>query len=139
VAQYLLHDVTMSKELGGSVLLGVAVVVFLAGPLRVADALYAYGLWPRLTPEEVRLKLKDSGVTVTECATGTNGWQYICQLPSGRRGVRQFYDKLGVQGSPFGIGLWTDLPPGPIPSWESYKNPKPINRSAGHQESPASR
>jgi hypothetical protein len=112
------------RLLAGSALLGVALLVLAFGPLPIADALYAYGLWPRLTPDEVLVKLqRDYRMTVSECATGTNGWQYICQIP-GRPGIRQFYDKLGVQGSPFGIGVMVELRPGPIPFRESYLNRK---------------
>jgi hypothetical protein len=128
MARFLPPQTAMANDtrrlLGGSTLLCVAVTVFAFGPLPIANALYACGLWPRLTPDEVLVKLqRDYKVNVSECVTGSNGWQYICQLP-GRPGIRQFYDKLGVEGSPFGIGLTVELRPGPIPSRESYLNRK---------------
>ena len=108
------------RLLGGSALFAVGVMVYGFGVLPIADALYAYGLWPRLTPEEVLIKLqRDYRVNVSECVTGTNGGSTSAIDHLGRPGVRQFYDKLGVQGSPFGIGSWVDLRPGPIPSRES--------------------
>jgi hypothetical protein len=38
--------------LGGSVCVGAVLLVFTVGVLPIAEALYDYGLWPRLTPEE---------------------------------------------------------------------------------------
>jgi hypothetical protein len=109
-----------TSRLGVGVLLGLLYVLWSAW-YPVAGGLYAVGLWPRLTPEEVALKLKaDYRVTVTHCAHGTNGWEYICQLPT-RPGKRQFFDKLGVYGSPRGIGHWVELRPGPIPSREAHE------------------
>ena len=79
------------RLLGGSALFGAAVMVFAFRPLPIANALYACGLWPRLTPDEVLVKLqRHYRWNVSECVTGTNGWQYICQMP-GRPGIRQFY------------------------------------------------
>lgn len=111
---------------GGSVCLGAVLLVFTVGVLPIAEALYDYGLWPRLTPEELPLHLKQEyRITVSECAKGTNGWHYICQLPPPRPGVRQFFDKLGVQGSPFGVGVMVELRPGPVPAWEDRKGATP--------------
>jgi len=108
--------------LGGSVCLGAVVLVFTVGVLPIAEALYAYGLWPRLTAQELPLHLKQRyRITVRECSEGTNGWDYICQLPPQRPGVRQFYDKLGVLGSPFGVGVMVELRPGPVPAREDYR------------------
>jgi len=105
------------QVLGGSLCL----VVFTVGLLPIADALYASGLWPRLTPEELQLKLqRDYRMNVGQCTHGTNGWEYICQLP-GKPGVRQFFDRLAVQGSPFGtFRVMVELRPGPVPSSDSY-------------------
>jgi hypothetical protein len=96
---------------GASALATVGLVVFLFGPLPIAEGLYRAGLWRRLTPDDVREQFgtkyhKD----LLRCSKGVNGWDYICELDKNR-----FYDKLGVMGSVFGIGWWAELPPGPVP------------------------
>jgi len=77
---------------GASALATVGLVVFLFGPLPIAEGLYRAGLWRRLTPDEVREQFgtkyhKD----LLRCSKGVNGWDYICELDKNR-----FYDKLGV-------------------------------------------
>jgi hypothetical protein len=107
------------RLLGGSLCLGVAFFLFVFGPLPTAEALYRHGLWPRLTPEELQAELKQRyKITVTRCEEGTNGWDYICWRPPERA---KRTDKLGVQGSPFGVGSWVELRPGPVPSREEYR------------------
>ncbi len=104
--------------IGGSLCL----LVFLVGVAPIADALYACGLWPRLTPEELQIRLQRTYSTrVTECAYGTNGWEYICKLGPTPPGVRQFYDKIGVQGSPYGAGAISEMRPGPVPAWKGVR------------------
>ncbi len=103
---------------GTTALVGVVLVVFLFGPLPVAEGLYRTGLWPRLTPDEVREQSwTDYHITLTRCSKGVNGWDYICEPPADPK--RQ-YDKVGVMGSVFGIGSWSDLPPGPVPDRAAY-------------------
>jgi hypothetical protein len=81
--------------------------------------LYRAGLWPRLTPDEVREQSwTDYHITLTRCSKGVNGWDYICEPPADPK--RQ-YDKVGVMGSVFGIGSWSDLPPGPVPDRSAYE------------------
>ena len=68
---------------GTSALVGVVLVVFLFGPLPVAEGLYRAGLWPRLTPDEVREKyLTAYHIDLTRCSKGVNGWDYICERPA---------------------------------------------------------
>ena len=111
-----------TSRLGGSASLGVLFVLCFWYPLATAipNAIYAVGLWPRLTPEEVTLKLKAKyNVTVVHCEYGTDGWDYICHRPA--RPEWRLFDKLAVHGSAFGITGTTDLRPGPVPSRKAYE------------------
>jgi hypothetical protein len=117
------------RLLGGSLLMCVALLILfwpVAG-LPFANGLYAWGLWPRMTPEDVLYTMQRQKATVSKCAAGTNGWEFLCDVP-GRPGIRQFYDKLGVQGGAFGIAVVVELPPGPVPSWESVRDRRSPNR-----------
>jgi hypothetical protein len=107
------------KLAGGSVIVGVVLLVFVFGPLRIADGLYAAGLWPRLSPDEVYQELltKYHSRSVTGCSKGLNGWDYVCNLDPKQN---KFYDKMGVMGGPFGIAWSSELPPGQIPDREAY-------------------
>ena len=106
---------------GTTALVGVALVVFVFGPGPMAEGLYRAGLWPRLTPDEVReLSLTKYHINLTSCSKGVNGWDYICE-PGGRPDPKYPYDKVGVMGSVFGVGSWSDLPPGPVPNRSAYE------------------
>jgi hypothetical protein len=107
------------KLAGGSAIVGIVLLVFVFGPLRVADGLYRVGLWPRLTPDEVyqEMSARYLNRSVTGCTEGLNGWDYICELDPKQN---KFYDKIAVMGGAFGIAWWTELPPGPVPDREAY-------------------
>jgi hypothetical protein len=117
------------RLLGGSVFICVALSLLYwpVVALPFANALYACGLWPRMTVEDVLYTMQRDKMRVSQCSVGTNGWEFICQVP-GRPGIRQFHDKLGVQGGPFGIAVTVELPPGPAPSWESVRDRHSPNR-----------
>lgn len=104
---------------GASAIVGIVLLVFVFGPLRIADGLYRAGLLPRLTPDEVyqELSTKYHSKSVTGCSTGLNGWDYVCNLDPKQN---KFYDKIAVMGGPFGIAWWTELPPGAVPDREAY-------------------
>ena len=117
------------RLLGRSILMGVALLILfwpVAG-LPFANALYDWGLWPRMTPEDVLYSMQRQKMNVSKCAAGTNGWEFLCEVPA-RPGIRQFHDKLGVQGGAFGIVVTVELPPGPVPSWESVRDRRSPNR-----------
>jgi hypothetical protein len=93
--------------------------VFLIGPLPVAEGLYRAGLWPRLTPDEVREKFWTRyHIDLTRCSKGVNGWDYLCEPPAD---PNRHYDKVGVMGSVFGIGSWSEFPPGPVPDRSAFE------------------
>ena len=104
---------------GTTVLVGVVLVVFVFGPLPMADGLYRAGLWPRLTPDEVREESWTKyHMDLTRCSKGVNGWDYICEPPAD---LKRQHDKVGVMGSVFGIGSFSYLPPGPVPNRSAYE------------------
>lgn len=106
---------------GASAVVAIVFAVFVFGPLPVAEGLYRAGLWPRLTPEEVREQLSTKyGTHVAACSAGVNGWDYVCgPLERSQSPVRP--DKLAVTGSVLGIRSMTSLPPGPVPDRAAYE------------------
>jgi len=123
VGPWLAHVVGVNKDTlrlaGASGLAIIFLVLFVFGPLTVADGLYRAGLWPRLTPDEVYQKLSTMTpipIHVTGCSAGVNGWDYVCELSQNR-----FYDRIAVMGGVYGIASITEIRPGPLPDREAYQ------------------
>ena len=114
----------MSSHLGRSVGQGLGVVfvvlVLFVGIGPIVQFLYDYGLWRRLSVEEIQSFMgRDSTSGSYECREGSNGWDYICDHVGRPRGGRQSRNKIGIMGSPFGaVGYQALLPldqPTPTP------------------------
>jgi hypothetical protein len=103
---------------GTSLALMLLLLHFTVGPLRLAEFLYDYHLWPRPSVEEVRYQMtRGAKFDSMSCQVGENGWDYICDGTSSDSRGRVSRLRLGVMTGVFpvvryGAGLPLD---GPIP------------------------
>ena len=88
------------------------------------ELLYAWGLWPRLSADEVATKMS-RGFETVECTADIKEWDYVCapHWPTGKE--PRFRNMYLVMGSPFGIGSSAHVPLQPvdqIPSRDELMN-----------------
>jgi hypothetical protein len=101
--------------------------------LPLAEHLYRAGLWPRLTPDEVRQELSSkSHYDLTGCSNDVNGWDYVCELSADPKRHLP-YDKIAVMGSVYGIGSIEAIPPGPLPDRAAHEAEDRLERGQRNQ------
>jgi hypothetical protein len=99
------------RLLGESLALMCVVLVLFVGVGPIMESLYAFGLWPRASVQDVQTWLSQKSPEDSfECHDGSNGWEYICDVVSKPRGGQPHRYKYGLMGSPFGVGATSILP-----------------------------
>jgi hypothetical protein len=131
------HSVGVNRDTlglaGGTALVGILLLLFLFGPLPLAERLYRAGLWPRLTPDQLRQEFSTRHhLELTGCSKDVNGWDYVCELSADPKRHLP-YDKIAVMGSVYGIGSIEALPPGPLPDRAAHEAEDRLERGQRNQ------